>query len=568
MPPGSSTLLIDEYFDAGDERFLAEVLSSRSDKKLLSLAQRWYWDPRPFARRMLLAYVDDGCDRGHHRPLVKSLFKLAEAAGDDEAMGHFMVAFDRLVQHKLVEKRDYDWSTRTTTTRWVLKKDETVPARAPKPRGRGQRARPIERFTRRTRQYLCRRVFRYFRGLGHREPDRYARALRAALVLYQDSMLHKPEQLLDAWSLIHALYHGSPALVRSPHGVRLAAGARLAELTPAPIYPEVWQRDFEAWLTLVQRAPSRTVRIAVADQLERHHADDLRRLPFARLRALLGSPHEDVQALAGRCLKRASGLENLPLAEWLDLLRLDNPDLLPVVCDLVRTHVHPDRLTLAQCVELACSRVAAVAEIGLAWAQAKPARSLADLRTLCSLRDAAAPLTRATAMDWVARVLAETPDTEPEMVRDLVDAKYAEPRAAGLSLLEGRFRDDLSLWAALSESPYDDVRARFVHNLAAWERALDPASLRRVWIAALLAIHRGGRTKQRVVRQVADRIVERPAEADELLPLLGIALRSVRVPERRAGLAAIARAAFAQPALRSAIERRLPELRVLGLEVA
>ena len=54
------------------------MLSSRSDKKLLTLAERWFWDPRPFARRMLLAYIDDGCDRPNHRPLVKRLFKAAE----------------------------------------------------------------------------------------------------------------------------------------------------------------------------------------------------------------------------------------------------------------------------------------------------------------------------------------------------------------------------------------------------------------------------------------------------------------------------------------------------------
>lgn len=569
-PAGSSALLVDEFFDAGDERFLTELLALRSDKKLISLAARWYWDPRPFARRMLLAYVDDGCDRPQHRLLVKRLFKQAEAAGDDEALGHFMAAFDRLVRHNLVERRKYDWSSRTSSSAWVLERDPEVLARVPKAKGKPHKGRTpqVERFTARTRLYLCRRALRYFRELGRRDKARYARAIQAALLLYRDEHLQKPEQLLDAWGLVHVLYHASPVLQRSPHGARLAKGARLADLGAAPLHPEAWQRDFDGLLSLLEGAASRTVRRFARELLERQHAEALRALPFARLRGLLRSAHEDVQAFGAQRLQDASGLENLPLQEWLELLQVDNPEVIPLICDLVRAHVHPDRLDLAQCVELARSGVGSVAELGLGWARAKPARSQADLATLLALRDAAAPRTRAAAMEWLGGLLSESPLTQPEMVRDLIDGRHAEARAAGLRLMEGRFGDDRSLWAALSESPYDDARAGFVRQLARWEGALAPASLQRVWATSLLAIQRGGRLKQRVVRQVAERIARRPDEADELLPLLGIALRSVRVPERRAGLAALARAAFGRPGLRAAIERRLPELRLVGLEVA
>jgi hypothetical protein len=565
--PGGSTLLIDEYFEAGDDRFLAEVLASRSDKKLLSLVDTWFWDPRPFARRMLIAYIDDGCDRPKHRPLVKRLFKRAEAAGDDELMAHFMAAFDRLVRHQLVERRTWDWATRTTLSGWVLERDPTVLSRIPKPK-KGSRPPQVDRFTARTRLYLCRRAFRYFRNLGHRDPGRYATAVRAALLLYRDEHLEKPEQLLDAWGFVHVLYHGAPVLVRNPHGIRLAAGARLADLAPAPIYPEVWQEGFDGVLSLLERAPSRTVRRFAVEMLERHHGDALRSLSFARLRNLLRSPREDVQSFAARRLKEASGLENLPLSDWLELLRVENAEAIPLICDLVRAHVHPDRLTLAQSVDLARSGVAAVAELGLTWARSKAAGGHDDLETLISLRDAATPLVRAEAMAWVGRLLAESPLAKPVMARDLIDAKYAEARMAGIALMEGRFKDDTSLWGAMSESPYDDVRAVFVRNLSAWEETLDSESLHRVWATSLLAIHRGGRAKQRVVGQVADRIVRQPGEAESLLPLLGIALRSVRVPERRAGLAAVARAAFRAPALQAAIERQLPELRLHGLGVA
>src|SRR3954469_6053547 len=114
-PGGGSSLLMDEFFEAGDDRFLEELLKNRSAKKLRSFAARWLQDTRPFARRMLLAYVDDGCDRPNHRPLVKAIFKHAEKQGDDELLGRFLVAFDRIVRRRLVPRRHYDYRTRDVT---------------------------------------------------------------------------------------------------------------------------------------------------------------------------------------------------------------------------------------------------------------------------------------------------------------------------------------------------------------------------------------------------------------------------------------------------------------------
>ena len=108
---GASSLLLDEHFASGDGRFVDELLASTNAKRLKALAQRWYEDTRPFAREALHRYIDDGCDRPHHRPLVKALFKMAERAGDDDTMGRFLVAFDRLLARRFV--------TRATCTRIV-----------------------------------------------------------------------------------------------------------------------------------------------------------------------------------------------------------------------------------------------------------------------------------------------------------------------------------------------------------------------------------------------------------------------------------------------------------------
>src|SRR5262249_20946542 len=131
-PAASSSLLLDELFASGDVRFLSELLASSNAKKLAGMSERWYRDKRPFARAMLLRYIDDGCDRPQHRALVKRLFKLAEAARDDEAMGHFLVAFDRLLVRRLQHVTRYDWVSRETVTHPRLMIDPTLPDRMPR----------------------------------------------------------------------------------------------------------------------------------------------------------------------------------------------------------------------------------------------------------------------------------------------------------------------------------------------------------------------------------------------------------------------------------------------------
>jgi hypothetical protein len=573
-----SPLLVDEHYATGDDRFLEELMACRAEKKLGAFAERWYADERPWARQALLRYIDDGCDRPHHRPLVKTLFKKAEAAADDEAMAHFLAAFDRLTRRALVQVRRWDHQTRQTTVEHELRPDPTVPSRAPRAKKPlkvlhpqtgalieiPRPTQPIERFSRRTRLYLSRRAFRYFRRAGRSDHERYLRAMRVALRLYEDARLQKPEQLLDSWGLVHALYWGSPVLKRSPHGVRLAPGAKLADLAPAPLFLDAWKGAFDALFELAVQARSRSVRVWAIALMRREHASALRSLTFPRLRLLLKSPHEELQLFAAQELRGKPGLETLPLDEWLELLRIESPEVIPLVCELVEKHVHPDRLTLAHCVALACAPAAAVAELGLRWARAKKVASEADLAAVLPLSEARAPRVRADGLPWLRELLAASPHARPEHVRDLVDAKHPDVRLVGLSLMEERFKDETALWAALSESPYDDVRARLVTRLREWERALDPEALHRVWATSLLAIRRGGRAKRLVVRQVAERIVRDPQQADALLPLLGIALRSVRAPERRMGLSALARAAYQAPALRAAVERRLPELKLVG----
>ena len=560
----SSTLFLDEAFAAGDDRFFDALVESTAARKLKTLADPWYGDVRPFARRMLHRYVDDGCDRPQHRPLVKTLFKLAELNEDDETMGHFLVAFDRLVKRTASKVSVWDRASRSTTIGVHMRNDKSVPDKV------GNRDTKAARFSQRTRRYLRRRAFRYFRCLAGRDPARYGAAIRAALALYQDAHLDTPSQILDAWGLMHALYWGSPVLNRAPKGIRVAAGQSLADLAPAPYCPESWTGSLNGLLSLVEKAGSRTVRVFTIGLLEREYAAVLRSVKVVRLKGLFKSPHEEVQTFAAKLLRTATGVESLTVEEWLSLLRIDNATALPLLCELVVKHLLPDRLTLAQCVDLACARPAPVAEVGLRWVKQKPLRTEADLLTVVGLHRAESERTREAAMDWVTDLL-ERSDTAPDLlVRDLLDARHADVRERALGLFPRcpRFRDSTVLWAALSESPYDDVRAFLVKHLKERESTFAPETLRHLWVTILLGVHRGGKSKRAALRQIAERVARRPADAGSLLPLLGLALRSVRPPERRTALAAVARAAFLEPALRAAIARDLPEISLESSEAA
>ncbi len=121
---------------------------------------------------------------------------------------------------------------------------------------------------------------------------------------------------------------------------------------------------------------------------------------------------------------------------------------------------------------------------------------------------------------------------------------------------------DPGLWSCLLETPYDELRLRLIDELA--RRASLPGAgtedLTPVWCSVLLGVHRGGRQKQKAVRQVATAMAKDPSRAAELMPVLVVAVRSVRPAEARAGLAAVVGAVAARPELTAIVTEHLPEL--------
>jgi hypothetical protein len=155
------------------------------------------------------------------------------------------------------------------------------------------------------------------------------------------------------------------------------------------------------------------------------------------------------------------------------------------------------------------------------------------------------------------------PKATPEHLRDLCDAPHADARKHALAAAATHATlAPATLWVQLVESPYPDVRASVVANATKWRAAAGKDTLVHLWSTALLAVHGGGKEKPRVARAIAERIAAHPDDAAELLPILRVALRSVRPAERAPGLAALARAVRARPALRDAVAAAIPELTI------
>ena len=550
-----SALLIDLYFEVADERFLDEVLAFDGPKKLAALAKPWFDDTRPFARRALLAYIDDGCARLEHKALVKRLFKLAEVARDGELMAHFMVAFDRLTRRPLraVNFR-FDAATRRSVPVLGLTVDPTV-------RERLEKDESAPEFTRVTRRYLARRAFRYFRRIGYGDLLAYRRAVVPALELYRDEHLSSVGRLLAAWGLLHILYGRSSVLNRNPKGILLASGRTLAELMPEPIFSAAWDQAFDELFGLLRRAHSRPVRFWALGLLRARYAADLASLGLAQVKSLVLSASEEAQVLGVELFTRLPGLEQASLADWLELLGAENLEVLSAVCERATSIVSGARLSLEQCVELSLSPAAPIAALGLLWLKEKRIGSEPELVQCLRLSRAKVATVRADAAAHNAQLLRTLPFVRPEHVRDLCDAQHVEVRGHGLGVVSERFPGELSLWSALCESPYPDVRS-FVLSHAERFRLQSPTTLSHLLGTVLFALSGAAADKRRAAREIAARIAAKPAEAETLLPLLRATLKSVHPAERTLTLSALVKIAHQRDSLRELLRSGFPELSI------
>ncbi len=403
-------------------------------------------------------------------------------------------------------------------------------------------------------------------------PGDYPPTVARALAAYQDDDLQRGEDMLECWGLMHACFRGSDALEFQATNIHVKEGRGLNELKPAPEFADLWKKTESApiLLELTAGAKSRLVRVWSMELLRGAHASWLAELDPEKLIQLLDHADGEVQQFGAEALQGSNRLATLTIGVWLKLLETNNPTALAIICETMRRTVTSDRLDLAQCVQLSCAKATPVARLGFEFLRTCPIDLQSDRERIVSLADArlhgGGGRNRRLALGLLG-----TPERydRDEVIR-FFDSLQRETRGAAWNWLEPESPgyDDPLLWSRLLETPFDDVRHRLIETLArrAALPGCDPSDLTSLWCAVLLGVHRGGRQKQQAVAQVGQAILASPDRAELLLPVLAVAIRSVRAPERRAGLAAVVSAVERRPELAAAVAAHLPELKFLAPE--
>ncbi len=242
-------------------------------------------------------------------------------------------------------------------------------------------------------------------------------------------------------------------------------------------------------------------------------------------------------------------------------LESDNLERLQRLSALLVSRLDPARVSLADAARLSMYRSLPVAQLGLTLLQKRAAFDASETDLLMQLTQAECAALGPDIAAWLRQRLEHSASVRSECVLDFLDSKHADVRALGWAWLqESPWKDDPAVWHKLLESPYDDIKGPLVEQLAQRVRDADADTVRLLGAGVLLNLYGGGRYKPGVVAQVVTRLNERPDETPQLLPLLAIAVRSLRGPEFRSGLTGVVSLLEEKPELRASIARRFPEL--------
>lgn len=595
QPEPGSWLRVEELIERGDPEFVSEFRRISDADRLGSFAKVFYSDKRTSSRKLLLEYLKSPLSSFRHEAFVKRLFKLAEAAQDDEVMAYFMVALDRSIRRIRRTRHRYDWSARESWTEEtvVTPRMTTLPKKYNPFLARDRRSgewiatpdredlRRMALFSIATRKYLRRRVWRYFRKIAKSDDSRYVNGVRIALSLYTDRDCTDGLALLDNWSLVHALFGRSDVIVSKSRSWKLAEGRALSELKSAPAFSDAWQKNSEPLLSLLDDADCRPVRQWSMSLLREHHQDAIAKVSTDRLLRWVRSSDEELARFGAELLSKSNSLGTIRVSTWLQLIREANQEVMDVICKLIQQSLSADAVTLREAVALACSRNLSVAELGLAWVEARAPQTETDYADLLLAMDAQNEYLRPKLVEVVRRKLDGVQGKYSEWILAFIDSRHLDVREVGWRWLMERpeVGRDYQLWQRLTETPYDDVRAKLIELLRFEEesyasskpmkpitidaRKLSIDRIRFLWATALLNIHRGGKKKPAIVKAIVDRLQHHPEEAAELLPILAVALRSVRSLEWQAGLSGIVNLVEKNPGVSELVGTHFPELNLI-----
>ncbi len=581
---------------AKDPALLEAVLALPDHDAATAFAEIWIQDDSRESRNLLVCYLDQPLETFGQEPIVKRMFKHAEQQRDHEVMAAFLVAFDRLVRRSWRQTWDYSTFGLGQTPQHVERlraRANRMPLRKTMTYGSGKHAwqyrLPVPAdarlFTHRTRYYLRRRAWRYFRQLGYQQPEQYLDAVCSALIRYRDADLAQGENILDCWGLMHLAFGEHPGVDFNATHAQLNPGTAIADLTPAPCFPELWKSPaaFEKLRDLLIAAQSHLVRRWAVELLRSEHATALAELELDFVLKLVRHKDPTIHTLGAELLPGSVAHTDLSLEAWLQLLPEDNPALAAQLCELIGERFNGGDVPIAQAIGLTLQRDPSIANLGLKFLQkSELARTtgsehLSQLASLAEAQcDAVIPRIVRFALVGIARISetavnASTHDATRQ-IRDAVLAFFEAPRqavrAAAIEWLEAHaehplIRNDGEFWQRVLETPFDELRLRLVSIVDQVAVSAEvQSSQRAAWRQVLINIHRGSRLKPFVIDRLRDAVAARPQSADVDLRALALAARSIRAPERRQALAALVQLYALQPEVRAAIDRELPELKI------
>lgn len=589
-----SFLVVEQQFEVQDDRFIESLRQITDWRKLAGFVGRWKTDPRPWAQDQIRRYLRLPLSCRGHQPVVKQLFKHAADTHQRDILSLCLVSFDRLVRYQRKTQRQYDWQTRSVSEEEVLKLPNNVAPLGDKRTVTDWSGRKSEisvspnskerLFRYKTRYYLRRRAWRYFRWLGFREPNAYVPAVCVALLAYQDADLVQGEDILESWGLMHICFGSSDQIAKSATHVWLKSGATFANLLPAPAFAELWKSEaaFSQLWNLLCNAASRMVRAWAIGMIESVHRERLSTVSVEDLVQCLTHDDEAVAEFGARWFSSCPQLAKLTIDRWLNLLKFKNPAAIDAVCRAMSQHVHSDRLSFSHCVELACAAPVSVARMGLDWLRLRTPESDADRESLKRAGHSKCVALGGELATWVLSQVGTPQCYLREHASALLDSLNSGCRQGAWKWLvapESPGRNDPVLWSRLIESPHDDIQLPLVQVLnqrsipikpsqaravSRIHTGLSAADLTPVWSRILCHVHRGGRQKLLAISQIKDAVLQNREQFETLLPVLRVAVRSVRGPERAAGLSAVLEIAAQFPELEPQLRQEFPELKLIG----
>ncbi len=583
-----------ELLDSQDAQFVSAVRELQDHYAAAEVAELWKANSSDWAREQLVRYLDFPLDTYGQEPIIKRMFKHAESSGDHVGVAAFLVTFDRNVRRDW--KATWDFANyyrggsleriellKPPNNRMPLRKMETAHYYHGTYHFASRMPKNARLFKHRTRYYLRRRAWRYFRRLAHQQPQAYVPAACFALARYRDADLATGENILDSRGLLQIAFGEDASLSFSDTHAQLSVGAQISKLNPAPSFSALW-KDESACLELVElltRAQSHFVRRWAMLILKQDHAPRLKNLSLEQVLRLLRIKDPVVNELAAEILPAAASREELSLDQWLALLPDDNPGVAAQLCEIIGQRVDPTDVELSVAVELTLRADPSIAQLGLTFLQrselARQAK-LEHVRVLSQLAtascDVVAPRIVRFALVGIERIAsARAGETSSkEECRAGLLAFFESPREsirnAATEWLEAHaeqplIAEDAVFWQRVLESPFDDLRLRLVSVLDKQLLASETARTQGdVWRQVLINIHRGGRLKPFVIERLREAIAASPQSNDASLRALSIAARSIRAPESRQALAAIVQLALQSEEVRNWLEREMPELKL------